>query len=238
LRECTFGDTTSDTTVVLIGDSHAAQWVPSVEEIAQGQHWRLVTMLKVSCPVADVRSYNVSVRGVEEQCQTWRKTAISRIQAMQPRYVLIGETDDYVVNPFDTGHGELLPISTWQDGLHRSLSSIMQKASGRNVFIMRDTPRMARQVPECLSQAALHPWFPYPSCNTPRSVSVSEQVFSADRKAAEGVPGARLLDLTEQFCDATTCYAERNGTVRFFDNNHVTATYAQAIAHRLLVAMQ
>src|SRR5690606_10377108 len=51
---CEFGDTDSDKTVVLIGDSHAAQWFPALESIAQENGWKLLTRTKSSCTPVSV----------------------------------------------------------------------------------------------------------------------------------------------------------------------------------------
>ena len=51
---CIFGDTTSRTTVVLMGDSHAEHWLPAVDRIGRERHWKIVAMVKPACPVADM----------------------------------------------------------------------------------------------------------------------------------------------------------------------------------------
>ena len=44
---CFFGEISRPrSTVVLFGDSHAAQWFPALQEIAEVQHWRLATIIK------------------------------------------------------------------------------------------------------------------------------------------------------------------------------------------------
>lgn len=52
--ECATGDTSSATTVALVGDSHAAMWRPALEQVAQQQGWRLETMAKAACPLLDL----------------------------------------------------------------------------------------------------------------------------------------------------------------------------------------
>jgi hypothetical protein len=238
LRECTFGDSASDTTIVLAGDSHAAQWFPAAGKIAKEQRWRLVTMIKVSCPMADVRAFNVSTRGVEKQCAEWRQSAIDRIRVLNPRYVIVAHTDDHVARMANPGRGEPGPLARWRDGLHNVLLALGAGSPGRDVFVLRDTPRMRRSAPECLAEAALHTWFPYPSCDTPRGVALGEKVFNADKAAAAGLSGAHVVDMTDQFCDATTCPAKHDSTIMYFDNNHLTATYAEQIAAELFARMR
>ena len=57
---CAFGDPSSATTVVLFGDLHAAQWFPALAQLADADHFRLVSMTKSACSAADVRVWNSS----------------------------------------------------------------------------------------------------------------------------------------------------------------------------------
>ena len=52
---CIYGATTSHTSVVLFGDSHAAAWFPALDLISKQQHWRLVIFTKDVVPTAGGR---------------------------------------------------------------------------------------------------------------------------------------------------------------------------------------
>src|SRR6185436_1865015 len=91
---------------------------------------------------------------------------------------------------------------------------------------------------ECLSQVALHTWFHYPPCDTPRAAALSEETFGADKLAADDVPGAHVVDMTNLFCDAKVCPARHNGTIVYFDKEHVTATFAEQTTDELLARMR
>ena len=39
----------------------------------------------------------------------------------------------------------------------------------------------------------------------------------------------RLIDVTPEMCTAETCYAERDGTMTFFDDNHLSATLSRGL---------
>ena len=41
--------------------------------------------------------------------------------------------------------------------------------------------------------------------------------------------GARLIDATKELCSEKTCYAERDGVVNFFDDNHLSATLSRRL---------
>jgi peptidoglycan/LPS O-acetylase OafA/YrhL len=48
--DCTYGDKSSDKTIVLYGDSHAAQWFPALEKLANENGFKLVSLTKSACP--------------------------------------------------------------------------------------------------------------------------------------------------------------------------------------------
>jgi hypothetical protein len=45
-------------------------------------------------------------------------------------------------------------------------------------------------------------------------------------EAAKGTPGVTAIDTTPYFCDRTFCHALIGGVVVYFDEHHLTATYA------------
>ena len=52
--ECIYGDKGSKKSIVLYGDSHAAQWFPALEELAIERGYKLVSLTKSACPSVDV----------------------------------------------------------------------------------------------------------------------------------------------------------------------------------------
>ena len=55
---CEYADTSSSTTVVLMGDSHALSWFPAVNRLAIDRGWRLVNLTKSACASADFSQWN------------------------------------------------------------------------------------------------------------------------------------------------------------------------------------
>ena len=50
---CTYGNKSSNKTIVLYGDSHAAQWFPALEKLATARGFKLVSLTKSACPAVD-----------------------------------------------------------------------------------------------------------------------------------------------------------------------------------------
>ena len=67
--ECATGDTSSTTTVALIGDSNAAMWVPAFQQVAAQRQWRLESLSKSGCPMLDLPFYNVLLRRTYTECE-------------------------------------------------------------------------------------------------------------------------------------------------------------------------
>lgn len=76
--ECAMADTSSSTTVALIGDSNGAMWTPALQEVAAQRHWRLEMMAKGNCPVMDLPTI-ISGRPYTE-CEQWRNDVTARLQ--------------------------------------------------------------------------------------------------------------------------------------------------------------
>ena len=47
---CTYGSKKAAKTIILYGDSHAAQWFPALEKLAQEKGFRLISLTKSACP--------------------------------------------------------------------------------------------------------------------------------------------------------------------------------------------
>jgi len=227
-RECTFGISTSGHIVVLFGDSHAAQWFPALEQIANQRDWRLVTFLKGSCPAARVHVFNPRLRQTESQCDTWRESVLQKIVGLHPELVVIANATGYVRGGARSdGYAQLSP-EQWKTGMHSMLASLDK--AGIATVLLRDTPRPGFNVPVCLARAARHSWYSEKNCVLERSAVVDDNVQQAESTAATGLPHIRVLDLTDLFCNSHTCQPLNNHVVVFSDSNHLTARFARTLA--------
>jgi peptidoglycan/LPS O-acetylase OafA/YrhL len=91
---CVYGDTTSATTVVLFGDSHAEHWFPALLRIATDRHWKLVNLSKDACPVPQVTVYSTFFKRAYDECVEWRKRAFQRIRDLRPELVVLASRGD------------------------------------------------------------------------------------------------------------------------------------------------
>lgn len=227
LRECVFGDNTSNTDVVLLGDSHAGQWYPALDFIAEEKHWRLVTILKANCQIAALEAYPDG-RALDPSCQAWRKKALDRITVLHPALLVLGESAAGVANPGMSAR----PVSPqeWEDGLRSEL--ITWRAMKIKTLVMADIPYPHYDVPVCLSRLAAGDWGANP-CVIARTIALNEKVRKAEVQAVGGNTDARWADMSNLFCSATECKTVVDGYVAYRDDNHISESLARHLAGHL-----
>ena len=147
--DCVFGDPAGDVTVVLFGDSHAAQWFPALERLASERGWRLVSMTKSACATADIDIWTDIVKRTYEECNRWREAALERMAIERPDLVVVSASRGYKAMV----DGVAVPIAKvrdlWDAAAGRTLERLV--ALARHVVVIGDTPRAQADPPVCLS---------------------------------------------------------------------------------------
>jgi peptidoglycan/LPS O-acetylase OafA/YrhL len=215
---CVYGDRSGRITVVLIGDSHAAHWFPALNVLARRGGWRLVPLVKASCPFVDVAVLNPFADGVYGSCGTWRTRAIRIANAAHPDLVIVASAH-LGIQP---AGGALSP---------RRQGEAMADAIARleaPVALIVDNPRTNTDVPACLAR---HPDDVH-RCAIPRSEAVPD-TFGVLETVAARRSGATLIDLTPAICPSVPCAVVRDGMILYRDGHHLTATFVRSLAPAL-----
>ncbi|MEO8563776.1 MAG: acyltransferase family protein [bacterium] len=230
---CTFGPGSNDTTLVLYGDSHAAQWFPAFDSLVVLRGWRLVNLTKTGCPTVSVNVLNARLGRRYFECEKWRTNSVARIVQSRPTIVLLTNERRYnlLVGDgtirSDTGTGR----QVWGTGLYSTLKLLLP--SGARLVVLQDTPHPGFDVPRCVVKHIDQP----SSCTFPRKSGVNLGVAEAEREAVGRVPGTTYVDLTSILCDGERCPAVRDGIVRYRDTNHLSVTFTAALAAELSRAL-
>ncbi|MEV3937256.1 acyltransferase family protein [Glycomyces sp. NPDC049804] len=218
---CYFGDTGSDTTVVLMGDSHAAQWFPAMEAIAQEQGWRLLTRTKSACTAVDVRVENSAMEREYTECTEWRDDVFAELAELQPEMVVLSSTDPTVI----TEDGDSVQ-ETWLGGWERTVTTLSE--TGAKVVAIADTPWAEGSVPECLSLPA-NGSDPR-KCAIDPEAAVAKPELRAEAMELQGELGATVIDPMAWFCLADVCPVIVENTLVYRDRHHMTTYYAKSLA--------
>jgi hypothetical protein len=223
---CEFGDRSSSTVVMLLGDSHAEHWLGGFDRVGRERGWKIVAMVKGGCPVADMPELtNVRLKRYYHECTRYREAMLQRIVAERPAAVILSSWDHYIP-PDGTGADWQVTPEMWRDGLRRTYERLT--GAGLRVVAIKGTPRTWFDVPACLSRRAAHVPFAA-ECTYDRERSLSRAAVAAQADAARGLP-VRFVDMNDQICSAPRCGVVRNGTVVFTDDNHLTASFSRSVA--------
>jgi hypothetical protein len=223
---CAYGDVGSSTEVILFGDSHAAQWFPALERLADGRGWRLTSLTKSACPSVSVTIWNGSLRREYRECDTWRAAALDRIRTARPALVVLANSR--VATLLQDGRRvEAHEASDlWLNGLEATIRAIDGAAGA--VAVIGDTPRSAVDPPVCLSR---HP-DDVLACATDRVEAVDAAWLRGEAEAATRA-GATFVDPTDLVCDADTCPAVIGRYLVQRDEHHLATPFAAWLAERL-----
>jgi peptidoglycan/LPS O-acetylase OafA/YrhL len=227
LTPCVFGHPKAAHTAVLVGDSIAGQWFPAVMALFVGPDWRLIVLTKSACPMVDQPMFYPRIGREYTECGAWRKAALQKISELKPDVVLISSASSYGFTQ-----------KQWTDGS----AAVMQKlsSSSTRVFVIRATPILPFDGPDCLARYAGRPeWLKFGSnCIATSGNLSSNQVYASLRQASGQFRNVQMVDASELICPDSVCSAERSGVIVFRDSQHMTATYAASLAPRLADFLQ
>ena len=225
---CVFGVTNAKRTVVLVGDSHAAQWFPALERIALHERFRLIAWTKSGCPLAgDAHIYLPAIGRDYSECRAWSAAVISRLRAMPRTWLVIDARTSTYLPQILAPDGDAVTLATaarlWGANFAASVAELQRVAS--HVVVLRDTPRAPQNIPACIS------WDPARSagCNFPqtRDGHWDDAEYAAERAA--GVALSAYANPVPAVCGGRTCPAVISGQIVYRDDNHLTSAFSASI---------
>ncbi|HET9516859.1 MAG TPA: SGNH hydrolase domain-containing protein, partial [Actinoplanes sp.] len=222
---CEYGDPAGTRTVVLFGDSHAAQWFPTLQELARRHGWRLLSRTKSACSAADVLQYNTLLKRAYTECQSWRRRELARLRTLAPDMIVVsssfqsGQLTAEQLNPPPPG-GE---AEIWRAGWRRTLRALA--ATGAAVSFLVDTPFLRGSPADCLAR---HPKRTTTCAEPVAQVLLNPRIRAAVAAEARAA-GAQVIDPTPWLCTAT-CPVVLGNLLVYRDANHLTTGYARMLA--------
>jgi peptidoglycan/LPS O-acetylase OafA/YrhL len=203
---CEYGDLTSDETIVLYGDSHAAQWFPALDLIGKKRGIKIVSLTKSACPSAEVIKELSSQYDVED-CQAFRDSSVARINKIKPLAVILTG-----MQPFTAPYSDESARTWWLAGETKVFNRI--KSATKFPIYLTDTPLPQVDIPDCLvaDRGA--------KCDTSRPV------------AAEVAPGLIPINPTPWLC-TDKCPAVVDGIVAYRDKSHLTVEMSEHLSRAL-----
>jgi hypothetical protein len=216
---CTFSDPDGDTTVALVGDSKAMQWLPALEQAAVERGWRIVTVGKSSCTFSDGAA---ALWGDPyPECDAWNKATMALPPGLEPD-VVVTSANGGILLPEGASTREVLA-----DAFARRWDDL--GARGIPVLASGNTPRSPNDLDVC---AADHPR-DLGACAFAKATATVGLGRQAMTLAAERSTNATYVDYTDAICPGTTCPLVIGHVVIHRAGDHITATYAATVASQL-----
>ncbi|WP_079008063.1 acyltransferase family protein [Streptomyces sp. XY431] len=213
---CLFGAESSPDRIVLIGDSHAGQWISAALAMAEQRQWALEVLVKPGCPLATLTVRNNVLGRTFEECDRWRENTFTRLTSgPKPRLVLMAGLNRY------GGQDERT------EGWTRTLDRLT--ALGTPLAYLGDTPMPGKDIPTCLAGSDGRS----DACFFPRGTAFERDPL-LDGGLAERYR-VRALDLGPLLCPGPgpDCPAVLEGVILYRDTGHITDTLARVLAPRL-----
>lgn len=188
-------------TILIIGSSHAQQWIEAVEPLAASHNYRIMALLKGGCP------YGGEAASRSEDCNRFNQAATEYAQELKPDAVVAVATSampdagvDPLVEGFETAAEELAD-------------------AGIQVVGIRDNPRFGFNMQVCAETNGPD------SCSAPLAEKLTP-VFPRTENAG----GMAFLDFSDLICPDGTCSSVVGNTYVYLDDNHLTTSYTASMA--------
>ena len=227
---CTFGASRHRARghVALVGDSHALHWRSALAVVARAYRWRGFSVTAPGCLLST--AHELLHEGIRGACGGWHRAVLRWFRGHPEVSTLFvsQSTDTPVVPPAGSS------VDAAKIAGYRALWTRLPRTVKR-VIVIRDTPLTADATVACLRDAvAARAVDPGLACPQPRAASLRRDPAVAAARALRA-PRYRTIDLSEYFCDRSSCYSVVGG-VRVFDDTigHITSTYSRSLGPYLL----
>ncbi len=225
-KPCYYGPAEAAHTLVLFGDSHAAQWLPTLQQLTGPLDFRIMLLTKSACPSIEVTAESTQLGREYHECDTWRSRSLALIKAAKPDAVFLGNWEGSTL----ITHGQSL-ATAWGSGLSGTLA---QLPSSAKVLVMGDTPKW-KVTPAICASGRLKA---VEDCAKPLDDVVDAGLNKALQTAAKQDPKATYVNPDKWLCPGGQCPVIQWNVLVYRDDHHITATYAKDLAPQLSPAIK
>jgi hypothetical protein len=233
--DCFYGDLASETTVYLVGDSHAAQWLPGLVDLANSKNFKVRSLTKSGCPLASI--------AISRQCTKWNKQVVKEISLNSPYMVIVSNMTNNehilsstqekqknlkarIVQSFIRAHrGQVGYNSQFENGFDILIASLSEH---QKVVVLEDTPIPKFQINDCLLR------------NGPNSCDFLEytSVLTLRLKLIAQKRGLKYISTKSSFCRKLRCVSQINGRNVYRDSSHISDFASRRFFPRFLFTTQ
>lgn len=212
---CDFGDRDAEVTVYLIGGSHAEQWTAPLDSLGQQHHFRVVPLVRQSCP-----AFVEDLDGIfSQECAEFNEQVMERLVEVQPDLVISNSTRPLL----EKGRGI--------DEVPESYVTLWDFLEDQGIAFLglRDNPwfilpgGQGRMVSQCHAEGGS-----LEECSIPR-----DHFYAPVDPARAELAGRRnmfAVDTADWFCPEDRCIPVIGNIYVYRDGNHISDDYALSLA--------
>lgn len=216
---CSFGHPDAETRVLLIGNSHAAEWITPLLGGAERYEWSFDSYFKGACAFNAYPRRTGNELG-EQSCQAWSSELVERLLQEEPYDYIITSANGHLASYFDDLDAEGLEVGV--RGFHAVWDSLI--AHGSTIVILRDYPRMDEAALECAFAADSSQ-----SCGVTADWGLATQEEDTIWVAASGRDEVVFLDLSFAFCADGWCPSLAGDVIVYRDTGHTTFSFMNTV---------
>lgn len=223
-EQCVYGAADAPKKMIVVGDSHAAQYVDPLLLAGQSSGWNVRAMVRNGCPFTAAPPEDAGT--VYRNCSEQNKVTLQKILTLKPDLVVVsGMTPD--------GYRRALKWG-WRDpeapvGGYVELLKPLREA-GIHVAVVLDTPYPDFSAPDCVQLKGAD------SSECQMGQRPEDRPVDPLKSAAAQVAGVEVIDLYPHLCRNELCPAVI-GNVLVYRDNHMTNTFAKTLAPVLAKAL-
>lgn len=223
-------------TVVLWGDSHAWQFIPSLRAAVGKRDLNLVAFVMGGCPPMALPRRKQAI-----SCEVANVKALSFVRRLnagpEPLRVILGASwERYRSAKRRAAADAIFPLPGYDQYAARigelaenGIPRLFRKLGKAGVRV--DVTAQTAQVPMTRAPCLTGSEQPY-SCDLLRAQAIAweddtKQWLRGQMESLRGNP--RYIDVNQHFCDGTVCHGRVDGVYTFFDDLHLSATLARKL---------
>jgi peptidoglycan/LPS O-acetylase OafA/YrhL len=216
---CQYGDVDSPAmTIALVGDSHAEHLIDPLVTYAETHNWRVVVFSLSGCTGLETTDdFEQPLSSGQAECVAWGAETQAEIMARNDIDVVL-----YSNRPSGKVASSEHAVDVWDE----------VRASGKTVLAMRNVPELPSNetAPECIeaSDDSYDPcaWTPDDD---------SDFMLDAAGDSSSPTP---VVDISDYLCSEDRCHMVIGGLIVYFDDNHLSYTFAQSLSPYLGAAIE
>lgn len=217
-KVCEFGDVDATQTIAVIGDSHAAMWMPALDILGRDHGFRVVPFLKMSCGAYPVVQ---DANGLDQDdCDGFREFTTGELEKLDPDAIVIGSRGQF--NMRDGVDGASID-EQWAQAVSEQVTAM--RAIAESVVVLGDIPVRAEPEPkDCVDS----PGASQDQCLV--APEGREQASNAITEEEAEAAGATYIDTMPFVCADEMCPLFAGDIAIYEDASHLNRLWVEHVA--------